>query len=258
MIGAIIGDIAGSCYEFTGNKNPAVELFPPGADFTDDSILLVATADALLSDFNFKRCYRTYGSWFPDPMGGYGARFGSWLGDLDPTPYGSWGNGAAMRAPPIGWLNKPLPEILEVARSSAAVTHNHPEGIKGSSAVAAAVWLARRGENKDSIRSYLEAEFGYNLRRSCADIRPTYQFNESCQGTVPEAIIAFLDSNYFEHAIRQAISLGGDADTLATITGSIAEVFYREIPEEMVKAARSRLDPRLLKVIDRFAAACAR
>jgi ADP-ribosylglycohydrolase len=219
MLGSIIGDIAGSTYEFSRNKNLASSLFPPGSDFTDDSIMLVASADALLHSRGFAKAYRDYGARFPAPMGGYGARFGQWLRASEPKPYGSWGNGAAMRVSPIGWAFATLEQTTRQAIESAGVTHNHPEGIKGASATAAGIWLARHAASKESIRDYLSNTFGYDLGRTCDSIRPNYRFNESSQGTVPEAIIAFLDSIDFEHAIQLAISLGGDADTLACITG---------------------------------------
>jgi ADP-ribosylglycohydrolase len=252
MIGSIIGDIAGSTYEFARNKNMAVPLFPPGSDFTDDTIMLVATAEAILRNQDFGRAYRVYGARFPDPMGGYGARFGGWLKSLDPEPYGSWGNGSAMRVAPIGWSYPTLEETILQASESAAVTHNHPEGIKGASAAAAAIWLARNGSSKEEMRAYLSAKYGYSLYRSCEEIRPSYSFDESCQGTVPEALIAFFDSTDFQHAIRLAISLGGDADTLACITGGIAQAFYKSIPPPMIEFARKALVPELLAVVDEF------
>lgn len=252
MIGSIIGDIAGSTYEFAGNKNIDVPLFPAGSDFTDDTVMLVATADVLLLGGGFVRAYRTYGARFPFPTGRYGMRFGQWLTAEDPKPYGSWGNGAAMRVAPIGWAFAGLEETVQRASESAAVTHDHPEGVKGASATAAAIWLARNGRSKEEIRAHIAGTFGYDLARTCDDIRPEYRFNESSQGTVPEAIVAFLDSSDFEHAIRLAISLGGDADTLACITGGIAEAFYKDVPTYMVQKAREILAPSLLRVVEEF------
>ena len=252
MIGSIIGDIAGSTYEFAGNKDIHAPLFPEGSNYTDDSIMLVATAEALLRRREFSELYREYGNRFPRPMGGYGARFGGWLRASDPKPYDSWGNGSAMRVTPVGWAFDSLQETIRIAGESAAVTHNHPEGIKGASAAAAAIWLARTGESRDSIRDYISKSFGYDLNRTCDTIRPGYSFNESSQETVPEAIIAFLDSTSFEDSIRLAISLGGDADTLACITGGIAGAFYRKIPDFMIAKAREVLDPSLLQVTDEF------
>jgi ADP-ribosyl-[dinitrogen reductase] hydrolase len=214
--------------------------------------MLVATAQAVLREQGFSTVYRAFGYRFPFPKGGYGCRFGQWLRELDPKPYGSWGNGSAMRVSPIGWAFESIEETIRSARESAAVTHDHPEGIKGATATAAAIWLARTGASKDSIRAYITESFGYDLNRTCDSIRPTYQFNESSQGTVPEAIVAFLDSSTFEEAIRLAISLGGDADTLACITGGIAQAYYRKIPSYMVEKAREVLDPSLLEIMDEF------
>lgn len=252
MIGSIIGDIAGSTYEFTGNKDPGAPLFPPGSNFTDDTVMLVATADALMHGMDFSAAYRRYGARFPSPMGGYGSRFRGWLTSNTPAPYGSWGNGAAMRVSPIGWAFNSLEETLRCAAQSAAVTHNHPEGIKGATAAAGCIWLARTGASKAEIRSWLEGAFDYDLDRSCEDIRPDYAFNESAAGTVPEAIIAFLDSTNFEHALRLAISLGGDADTLACITGGIAQAFYPKIPDPMVAQAHALLDATLTDILRQF------
>lgn len=252
MLGSIIGDISGSRYEFSENKNQGVPLFPQGSDFTDDTIMLVATAHAVLHGVSFTTAYRTYGARYPSPLGNYGARFSGWLESLDPEPYGSWGNGSAMRVGPIGWAFDTLAETVQWASDSAAVTHNHPEGVKGAAATASAIWLARSGSTKDEIRRHITESFGYDLRRTCDTIRPTYRFNESSQGTVPEAIIAFLDSQDFEEAIRLAISLGGDADTLACITGGIAQAYYKKIPDYMVQKARGLLDASLLEVVDEF------
>lgn len=252
MLGSIIGDISGSCYEFSENKNTRSPLFPPGSNFTDDSIMLVATAHALLRGGTFSAAYRTFGARFPSPMGGYGARFGAWLVAMDSEPYGSWGNGSAMRVSPIGWAFDTVEETMQRAGESAAVTHNHPDGIKGACATAAAIWLGRTGSSKEQIRSYLTKSFGYDLQRTCDIIRPSYRFTESSAGTVPEAIIAFLDSENFEHAIQLAISLGGDADTLACITGGIAHAYYKKIPEYMTRKVRDILDPSLLAITDEF------
>jgi ADP-ribosylglycohydrolase len=253
MLGSIIGDIAGSTYEFAGNKDSSVPLFPRGSCFTDDTVMLVATADALMKGRDFRAAYRSYGARFPAPMGGYGSRFRVWLGSENSAPYGSWGNGAAMRVAPVGWACKSLEETTRCAEESAAVTHNHPEGIKGATATAGAIWLARTGASKADIRSWVVSNFGYDLDRTCDEIRPTYEFNETAAGTVPEAIVAFLESRDFEHAIRLAISLGGDADTLACITGGIAQAHYREIPDQMVQKAQDLLDASLLEVVRQFA-----
>ena len=185
-------------------------------------------------------------------MGGYGSRFAGWLVSDTPQPYHSHGNGAAMRVGPIGFACESLESVLVEAERSAAVTHNHPEGIRGAQATACAVYLARTGSTKPQIRSFISARFGYDLDRTVAGIRPGYRFNESCQGTVPEALVAFLDSEDFESALRLAISLGGDADTLACITGGIAQAFHGSIPDDFIATARRLLPPPLLRVADEF------
>lgn len=253
MIGAIIGDIVGSIYEFDNVKTTRFPLFSKESSYTDDSIMTVAVADWLLHGGNLSEIMQRYGRKYPCPMGGYGGRFSSWLRELNPQPYNSWGNGSAMRVSAVGWFFDSLEKTLDVAEESAAVTHNHPEGIKGAQATAAAIFLARTGKSKDDIRKYILDNFGYNLNRTCDDIRSDYEFDESCQGTVPEAIIAFLDSQSFEDAIRLAVSLGGDSDTLACIAGGIAEAFYRyEIPHFFVEKAGEVLHEDLWKIIEEF------
>ena len=253
MIGSIIGDIAGSTYEFIGNKDYNVLLFPRGADYTDDSILTVATAHSILTGLDYRRSYQLFGQKYPDPMGGYGMRFAGWLeAGADAVPYNSWGNGAAMRAGPIGWAYASLEETLAIAEKSASVSHNHPEGIKGAQATAMATWMARNGKSKDEIRQAISQQFGYDLSRSAAEIRKNYSFNESCQGTVPEALVAFLDSTDFEDAIRLAISLGGDADTVGCITGGIAEAFYREISQDMKSIAERLMPSEFVQIVHQF------
>jgi ADP-ribosyl-[dinitrogen reductase] hydrolase len=206
----------------------------------------------LFVNFSFyKRVSRTFSSPFL-VVKMVAGRFGGWLREPDPQPYNSWGNGSAMRVAPVGWAFDSLDQTLSEAEKSAAVSHNHPEGIKGAQATAAAVWLARNGKSKPEIEKLIRERFGYDLSRSISDIRRTYQFNESCQGTVPQALSAFLQSNNFEESIRNAISLGGDADTLACITGCIAEAFYREIPSEMTVKARKLLHPMLLQIVNEF------
>jgi ADP-ribosyl-[dinitrogen reductase] hydrolase len=253
MIGAIIGDIAGSTYEFIGNKDYFASLFPKGSDYTDDTILTIATAHTLLSGLEYRKAYQLFGQKYPDPMGGYGMRFAGWLeAGADAIPYDSWGNGAAMRAGPIGWAFSSLDETLAEAEKSASVSHNHPEGIKGAHATAMATWMARHGKSKTEIRQAISQQFRYDLSRSATEVRKTYSFNESCQGTVPEALIAFLDSTDFEDAIRIAISLGGDADTVGCITGGIAEAFYREIPQEMKATAERLLPQEFVQIVHQF------
>ncbi len=260
MYGAILGDIVGSPYEFDCNNYKAKDfpLFSRRSDFTDDTVMTLAVAKALLSsrgqdDTAIKaalvREMQRLGRIYPDR--GYGARFSRWLYADAPQPYHSYGNGSAMRVSPAAWLAKDMAESLHLARLTAEVTHDHPEGIKGAQAVAAAIFLARTGHDKAEIKAYVEREFGYDLSRTCDEIRPTYHHVESCQETVPEAITAFLEGVDFEDVIRTAVSLGGDCDTLTCIAGSIAEAFYG-IPHAMTAECRKRLPEDLLAVVDRF------
>lgn len=251
MTGAIAGDIIGSVYEFDNIKTTDFPLFTNESDYTDDTIMTVAVADWLLNGGDLAKVMQRYGREYPYPTGGYGGRFSGWLREKDPQPYNSWGNGSAMRVSAVGWMFDSLEKTLEVAKETAVVTHNHPEGIKGAQATAAAIYLARTGKSKQDIKQYIETTFSYDLGRTCDEIRPFYRFNESCQGTVPEAIIAFLDSSDFENAIRLAVSLGGDSDTLACITGGIAEAFYG-IPEDIEKQVYDKLPGTFQKVIKEF------
>lgn len=251
MTGAIAGDIIGSVYEFDNIKTTDFPLFTNESDYTDDTIMTVAVADWLLNGGDLAKVMQRYGREYPYPTGGYGGRFSGWLREKDPQPYNSWGNGSAMRVSAVGWMFDSLEKTLEVAKETAVVTHNHPEGIKGAQATAAAIYLARTGKSKQDIKLYIETTFSYDLGRTCDEIRPFYRFNESCQGTVPEAIIAFLDSSDFENAIRLAVSLGGDSDTLACITGGIAEAFYG-IPEDIEKQVYDKLPGTFQKVIKEF------
>ena len=280
MLGAIIGDIVGSVYEWNNIKTKDFPLFSDKCFFTDDTVMTIAVADALMngsSEDNFIDSMKKYGRMYPDS--GYGARFGSWLFSDDRKPYNSWGNGSAMRVSPCGWLMDcgfcartgmwPT-NGRNVVKLSAEVTHNHPEGIKGALAVADAIFMCRfytggygddmgnavnkeysLSEWKTRIKNHVEQEYSYDLNRTLDEIRPVYSFNESCQKTVPEAIIAFLESNDFEDAIRNAISLGGDSDTIAAITGSIAEAAYG-IPQDIADRALDYLDGTLRAVYDRW------
>lgn len=250
MIGAIAGDIIGSVYEGSGMKSKTFPLFSPQSRFTDDSILTIALADTILTGKsyaeNLKRFYYRY------PHGGYGGSFHRWARSLDSKPYNSWGNGAAMRISPAGFAFNKFEEVLEKAAEFTAVTHNHPEGIKGGQAVAAAVFLARTGKTKDEIKDCIEHRFGYDLGRSIDEIRPAYTFDVSSQGTVPQAIRSFLDAEDFEDVVRNAVSLGGDADTLACIAGGIAHAFYGALPETITHAVYAILDPYLGDITRRF------
>ncbi len=260
MYGAILGDIIGSPFEFDrGDKTKEFRLFTKGCCYTDDSVLTIAVGQALLEvgkkgsvDEIKKSVVKNMRIWSDKyPYAGYGARFVRWLTSRNPKPYGSFGNGSAMRVSAAGWLYESIERTREVAEATAIVTHNHPEGIKGAVAVASCIYLARNGATKGKIKKYVENEFKYDLRRTLADIRPTYHHVESCQQTVPEAITAFLESDGFEDAIRNAVSLGGDTDTLAAITGSIAEAFYG-VPEHLKRECRSRISKDMLSVLNEF------
>ncbi len=227
MMGAIIGDIVGSVYEWNNIKTKEFPLFQDKCFFTDDTVMTIAVAEGLMNGGekdDFIDAMKKYGRMYPDA--GYGGRFGRWLMTDSREPYHSWGNGSAMRTAAVGWWFDNLEETRTAAVLAAGVTHDHPEGIKGAESTAAAIFLARTGHSKAEIKEYVEREFGYDLSRTLDEIRPGYRFNESCQDTVPQAIIAFLESTDFEDTIRNAISLGGDSDTLAAITGSIAEAAY--------------------------------
>ena len=212
--------------------------------------MTVANADWLLSGDSLFGIMQDWGNRYP--TAGYGGMFLDWLQIYDPQPYNSFGNGSAMRVSPVGWAFDTLEKTLEAAKQSAEITHNHPEGIKGAQATAACIFLARTGKSKQEIKEYIEHTFGYNLNRTCDEIRPTYQFDVTCQGSVPESITAFLDSTDFESAIRLAVSLGGDADTMGAITGGIAEAFYGGVPEYIRKEVRKRLPNEFIDVMQRF------
>ena len=252
MIGAIAGDIIGSVYEFHDIKTEDFELFGPGCRFTDDTVMTVAVADSILTGKGYAAAFKEWGRLFP--YAGYGGMFGHWLRSNDSVPYNSYGNGSAMRVSPVGFAFNSLDKVLEEAKKSAEVTHNHPEGIKGAQATAAAIFLARAGGTKKEIKDYIESTFNYDLSATLAEIRPDYRFDVTCQGSVPQAVIAFLESNSYEDAVRKAISLGGDTDTQACITGGIAQAYYKTIDDQIVKKVRALLDERLLKVVDSFSA----
>ncbi|MCR4394493.1 MAG: ADP-ribosylglycohydrolase family protein [Dehalococcoidales bacterium] len=250
MFGAIAGDVIGSSYEFNHTKSYTFELFTPQSSITDDTVLTVAVADCLLHGKDYATTFKEYGNRFP--YAGYGGMFARWLGSDDSRPYYSFGNGSAMRVSPVGFAFSSLEQVLQEAEKSAAVTHNHPEGIKGAQAIAASIFLAKSGSSKEEIRQYIENTFNYDLRQTLAEIRPHYYFNETCQGSVPQAIIAFLESTDYEDAIRKAVSLGGDSDTLACMTGGIAQAFYKDIPVHIIKRVRALVPDSLLEIIDEF------
>ncbi|KPK43530.1 MAG: hypothetical protein AMK74_06720 [Nitrospira bacterium SM23_35] len=250
MIGAIAGDIIGSVYEHFPVKTKDFPLFDTRCCFTDDSVLTVAVADSILTGRSYLESVREIGRRYPGA--GYGGSFIRWLHSHDPQPYNSWGNGSAMRVSPVGFAFNTEVDVLDQAEKTAEISHNHPEGIKGAQATALAVFLARTTRDKEEIRRQIIQRFRYDLDRKVDDIRPTYQFDISCQGTVPEAIIAFLDSQSYEDAIRNAISLGGDSDTLACITGGIAEAFYGTIPSHIQTKVKDILTPDLWDTTENF------
>ncbi len=252
MLGAIAGDIIGSIYEWAPIKTKEFPLFKEQCFFTDDTVLTVAVASAILDEGDYRDALLEFGRRYPDS--GYGGSFGVWLHSDDPQPYNSWGNGSAMRVSPIGFAFDSKEDVLGEAERTAEVSHNHPEGIKGAQATAMAIWMGRNGRSKGEIRDAISGSFGYDLARSVDEIRPTYEFDESCQRTVPEAITAFLESESWEDAVRNAISLGGDSDTLACITGGIAEAFYGPVSEDIRREVRGRLTPDLWEVAERFRA----
>ena len=250
MIGAIAGDIIGSIYEHRPIKTKDFPLFDPRCRFTDDSVLTIAVADSILSNRPYKESIQEIGRRYPNA--GYGATFFQWLYSPDPQPYNSWGNGSAMRVSPVGFAFSTEEDVLQNAHKSAEISHNHLEGIKGAQATALAVYLARTTRNKEEIRKQISQRFEYDLNRELEDIRSDYSFDVSCQGTVPEAIISFLESESYEDAVRNAISLGGDSDTLACITGGIAEAFYGGIPPEIRRKVKELLPSDLLEITERF------
>ena len=278
MLGAIVGDTVGSIYEFDNTKDYNFQMFNRCSGYTDDSLMSMAVAYWLLKDpehryETLEEAMVTFAKNCPCPNGGYGEMFYVWLfmpwslDEMCPTsyddmdaplyespagrvPYNSWGNGAAMRVSAVGWFFETLEETERVAKISAEITHNHPEGIKGAQATAAAIWMARNGKSKAEIKLYIETKYGYDLNRTWDYLNKTYDWDSSCQGTVPEAMIAFLESNDFEDAIRKAVSMGGDSDTLACITGGIAEAFYKEIPDYMIEASQKKFPPVFHKILD--------
>lgn len=250
MLGAIAGDIIGSVYEARPIKRKDFPLFQAGSRFTDDTVLTAAIAHAVMEEIDYATAVKQIGRRYPNA--GYGGFFAQWLASESREPYNSWGNGSAMRVSPVGWAFATAEETLAEAERSAAITHNHPEGIKGAQAVALAIFRARTGAKKAAIRAETAARFGYDMGRTVGEIRPSYQFDVSCQGSVPESIIAFLEAESVEDAIRTAVSLGGDADTMGCMAGAIAEAFYGGVPEEIASETRRRLPDDLLAIVDDF------
>ncbi len=250
MLGAIAGDIIGSVYEWHNIKRTDFPLFDLGCTFTDDTVLTVAIADAILNKSSYGEKLREYFELYPGR--GYGSHFRKWAAHHSSKAYYSMGNGSAMRVSPVGFGFNTLDEVLREAKRSAEPTHNHPEGIKGAQATASAIFLARRGASKDEIKRYIEDHFAYDLDESLDQIRTYYRFDETCPGSVPQAIRAFLESNDYEDAIRKAISIGGDSDTIACITGGIAQAFYKAIPHPIKKKVFEILDERLKRTVGEF------
>jgi ADP-ribosylglycohydrolase len=252
MIGAIAGDIIGSVHENAGTKTKDFQLFDLRCCFTDDTVLTVAVAEQMLRGGDYIDLFHQY--YYDYPEAGYGGNFIRWAAYERRLPYNSWGNGSAMRVSPIGFACNSLEEVMMQAKKSAEVTHNHVEGIRGAQATAVAIYLARTGQDKLAIKTHIEREFGYQLSDRLDDIRPDYTFDVSCQGSVPQSIVAFLESNDYEDAIRNAISLGGDADTMACIAGGIAEAYYGGVPEDIRKETLDRLDEKLRNIVIEFGA----
>lgn len=250
MIGAIIGDVIGSTYEHHPVKTTEFPLYTQWSRFTDDTVCTIALADVILHGGDYARVLKEYCLRYPNA--GYGGRFRQWMFSEPSVPYQSFGNGSAMRVSPAGFAFTTEKEVLEWAERSASVTHDHPEGIKGAQSVALAVFLAAHGADKQTIKSEISGRFSYDLNRRLEDIRPIYKFDVTCQGSVPESILAFLESNTFEEAIRQAVSLGGDADTQACIAGGIAQAFYHSIPEDLEQKTLALLTPELTVIVRNF------
>ncbi len=250
MIGAIAGDIVGSVYEGAGIKTTDFPLFDPRCRPTDDSVLTIAVAEAIMSERPYGEVIREFAR--RHPHAGYGGSFRSWFRRDDAGPYGSWGNGSAMRVSPVGFAFDTEEKVIQEAAETAMPTHNHPEGIKGAQAVALAVFLARKGHDKEGIRGAVVEATGYDLSRSVGEIRPTYRFDVSCQGSVPEAIVCFLETDSWEAAVRAAISLGGDADTQACIAGGIADAFYGGVPGPVEEKVMELLPEDLAEAVRRW------
>ena len=250
IIGAVIGDVIGSVFEWNNIKTTNFDLFNPKCDFTDDTVLTIAVADCILNKKDFAKTIWEYGRKYRGR--GYGGSFRNWLQEDNLKPYGSFGNGSAMRASAVGFSFNDIETVMEVAKQSAKVTHNHPEGIKGAQATATAIFLARQGKSKQAIKDYITQSFDYNLDFTLDEIRPTYKFDVTCQGSVPQAIVAFLESSDFENAIRLAISIGGDSDTIACITGGIASAFYKLIPTEIMDFVVDKLPSEYIEIMNKF------
>lgn len=252
MLGAICGDVIGSIYERINCKHTQFPLFREGCRYTDDTTLTIAVADAIMNNKDYAQTIREYAQ--EHPLAGYGSSFIAWADNPEAGPYNSWGNGSAMRVSPVGWLFNTLEEVEVEAEKSASVTHNHPEGIKGAKVIAVSIFMARTGFTKEQIKEQIQIQYGYDLDRTLDDIRPIYEFDVSCQGSVPEAIIAFLESVDYESCIRGAISIGGDSDTIAAMAGSIAEAYYGDISQEILDGVMPIIQrvPKFTEILQQF------
>lgn len=248
-VGGIVGDIVGKPYEFHPVKEKDVPLIMNVSKFSDDSVMTVAVMDWLMGR-DIVESMQFWGKNYSNT--GYGKSFWGWLHSKDPKPYNSFGNGSGMRVSPVGWMCDTLEETFDLAEKSANPTHNHPEGIKGAKAIAGSVFLARNAATKDEIRNFCSETFGYDMNRTVDDIRPGYRFEVSCQKSVPEAIICFLDGTSYEDVVKNAISLGGDSDTQACMAGSIAEAFGYEVPENLYDFMLKKITPEMKDVIEKF------
>jgi ADP-ribosylglycohydrolase len=248
MIGAIAGDMIGSPYESCPIKTTDFDLIVSA--FTDDTVLTIAIGYSILKSADIAASLKKFAQKYHALP--YGGAFRRWIWSWDNQPYNSFGNGSAMRVSPVGFAYNSVDEVLLQAKRTAEVTHNHPEGIKGAQATALAIYMARTGQNKDAIRKEITERFSYDLNRTVDEIQPGYRFDVTCQGSVPESIVAFLDSSRWEDAVRKSISLGGDADTMACISGGIAQAFYKKIPESIAEAVRNKLPQDLRQILDEF------
>ena len=253
MLGAIVGDIVGSRFEFNNTHRMDFELFTPECGFTDDTVCTVAVADALMRGADFGQALHSWCRRYPYPAGGYGGRFRQWVASNNPQPYNSFGNGAGMRVSPCGWIDGSVDDVREAAKRSAECTHNHPEGIKGAQCIAECIHALRDGGGREAVRTITTTGYGYDISETCDEIRRTNGFDETCQVTVPQSVVCFLESTDFEHAVRLAISIGGDSDTIAAMTGSLAEAFYG-IPDAIGRQAMACLTQEMRDVVVGFIA----
>ncbi len=250
IIGAVIGDVIGSVFEWDNTKTVDFNIFNARCTFTDDTVLTIAIADSILHKKDFAKTVLEYGRKYADR--GYGGRFSSWLKYGDLKPYNSFGNGSAMRVSSVAFAFDDIETVLEVAKDTAEITHNHPKGIKGAQAIASAIFFARKNTTKEEIKNFITSTFDYDLDFTLDEIRPDYDFDVTCQGSVPQAIVSFLESENFENAIRLAVSLGGDSDTIACMTGGIASAYYKKIPQEILDFVASKLPLEFIEIIKEF------